>query len=304
MKNRKKIAITGGTGFIGQYFLKRCCMDCEMKVLTSRADVSALFLHSNIEYVRGAYDVDGFQSLMRGCDAVIHLGAQRPVGKNKNVMQDYYQNIVSSELLFQTAEQLGIHNIVNVSSGSIYGKECELPAREDGETYPQNCYGIAKRCIEDLGQMYSRSGEMNIKSLRVARVFGVGERPEFMPAVFFEKCLKNEPLTLMGNVETSRDYIYVKDVARALEIAINHSGVSGVFNIGSGVEITNLELAEVYCEVLDNSAGCNVQHDPLATKTRMVMDVKRAREKLGFETEYSLREALADMKAECREVVK
>lgn len=291
-----KIGVTGGTGFIGQYLLKQKQRENDFYiVMTSRQDVQEYYQSDNIEYICCEYEKEDVFDIFKECDAIVHLGAQRPVGKNKNRMEDYWESILFTERLFEFAYNNSILNIVNISSGSVYDQTLNLPYKEEFASCPQNCYGITKLCCEKLAHMYNRNYGMHIKSLRLGRVFGVGERKEFMPAVFLERCINNEVLTVKGNENSTKDYLYVKDAVNAIIKAYEHVNACGVYNISAGIETSNLELADMYCKVFSNPSGYCVEHLEGVRETRILMDISRAKAELGFEVEFTIESALIDM---------
>ena len=294
-----KIGVTGGTGFIGQYLLKQKKRENDFYiVMTAQRDIQEYYHSENIEYVCCEYEKENAFDIFKECDAIVHLGAQRPVGNNRNRMEDYWEGILFTERLFEFAYNNNILNIVNISSGSVYDQTLNLPYKEESASRPQNCYAIAKLCCEKLAHMYNRNYGMHIKSLRLGRVFGVGERKEFMPAVFLERCINKEALIVKGNENSTKDYLYVKDAVNAIIKAYEHVNVCGVYNISAGIETSNLELADAYCKVFSNESGYRVEHLEGVRETRILMDISEARKVLGFETEFTLESALIDMSKE------
>lgn len=293
-----KIGITGATGFIGRYLLPALAGAHELTAATARADTAALYQHPNLRYVHTSYDWEGYLAAFSGCDAVVHLGARRSDGTREQSISSYFENLASTEALFQACRDLGISNVVNISSVAVYDPELPQPFSETQAPRPLSYYGVAKLAAEEISQLYNRRYGMKIKSLRLAQVLGLGERDGYMPAVFLEQCRQGQPLSVYGQGVGGKEYIYVKDVVRAIALALEAPDRDGVYNIGSGVLTTNRALAEAYCAVFQNPAGYRLCPDQPERVEQFCTDVSLARQELGFSAAYSLEEALADMRRE------
>lgn len=291
-----KIGLTGGTGFIGQYLLKENVDENEFVVITSRDDCESLYTHSNIRYVTEKYDQDGFEKVFEECDAVAHLGAKRSSKESEQSILSYIENLRVSEDLFKACKQLNIKNIVNISSTAVYDTTLPLPFEESLAVAPLSNYGAMKHTVEGLAHLFNRKYDMNIKSLRIAQVMGVGERGGYMLSIFQERCLAQESLNVYGKGLAGREYIYVKDVARAIMCALKSETKKEIFNIGNGVITTNLELAQAFCKIFDNKAGYQCLEDKKEIIEHYLMAGELAKKELDFKPAYTLEEALYDMK--------
>lgn len=295
-----KIGVTGGTGFIGQYLLREADENNQFVVLTSR-EASDLWIKSPyITYATGKYAYESFLNIFKECDAIVHLGAVRSNPDAEKEFRNYLVNIQVSEALFQAATDLGICNIVNISSTAVYDASVSMPFFEDGKTAPLSYYGAAKLVIENIAHLYNVRKKMKIKSLRLAQVLGVGERPGYMPTIFLEKCLKGEKLSVYGQGIGGKEYIYVKDVVTAIKCAYQNSQNEGVYNIGSGILTTNRELAEFYCSAFENPAGYELLVEKPENVVRHYMNVEKAKREIGFCAAYDVESALRDMKEQIK----
>lgn len=291
-----RIGVTGGTGFIGQYFLREYAGEHQFAVITSRDDMTGLYQHPCVNYVRKSYDKQGFESVFSDCEGIVHLGAKRSTKEREESIMNYSENLRVAEALFDACTDLGIRNIINISSTAVYDTTLPYPFREVEATAPLSNYGIVKHAIEGIAHLYNMKKDTNIKSLRVAQVLGVGERAGYMLSVFQDRCLKQQKLSVYGTGSAGREYIYVKDVAYAIMCALNSEHESGIYNIGMGSLTTNLELARCFCKVFENLAGYEQLLDKPESTECFLMDGALAEEKLGFHARYTLSEALSDMK--------
>lgn len=295
-----KIGLTGGTGFIGQHFIKEYADGNTFMVATAHETGGSYFQHKNVFYRHVGYTADSFGSAFEGCDCIVHLGAAKSSVSDERSIVNFYGNITSSENVFYAAQRLGIKNVVNISSRCVYEPGLKKPFRETAAA-PLNRYGAAKLCVENIAAMFNRAYDMKIKSLRIAQVIGLEVRAGDLPAVYLEKCLQQQQLAVYGHGISAKEYIYIKDVTAAIMKACLKPELSGPFNIGSGVSTTNLELAKSFCKVFENPEGYRLLTDKKEDGLSFLMDVTLAAEQLGFCTRYSLESALADMKKEFEE---
>jgi len=293
------IGLTGGTGFIGQHYLRENAPRHHYVVATKQADrpaaVAGYFQHDHIRYVPSDFSLDSLQTIFRGCQAVVNLAATRPTSRTEQAFSHYLTNIALADALFQACVHLHITNIVNVSTRSVYPASNDRPFREDSPLQPLNLYGVAKLCIENIAGIYNRRHGLCIKSLRLAQVIGMGERTGML-SVFLERCLRQESLDVYGAGQSAREYIYIKDVCQAIGQALAQGELSGSFNISSGESISNLEMARLFCDVFANRAGYRllpeIEEDGFASR----LDISKARADLNFLPAYSIRAAIADIR--------
>lgn len=291
-----KIGVTGGTGFIGQYLLKEYAKTHRFIVITSRQEKENIYQHSHVTYVNESYDRKGFEAAFKGCEAVVHLGAKRSTPEREKSIESYFENLKVAEDLFNACKDLEIRNIINISSTAVYDATLPYPFREGDAVAPLSNYGIVKHTIEGMAHLFNRKHSMHIKSLRIAQVMGIGERAGYMLAVFQDRCLKQEQLSVYGMGKAGREYIYVKDVVHAVLCALQTVGKSEIYNVGTGVLTTNLDLARAFCHVFENQAGYKQLLDKPEIIEHFLMDVSLAEKELGYRARYTLNEALTDMK--------
>ena len=160
---------------------------------------------------------------------------------------------------------------------------------------PQSIYAAAKASIEHIANYYNHHYHTKIKSLRIGQAFGArtNVRNKFLKACQ-DSCIMRQPVKVFGTGKTSQDYVYVKDAALGIRLALEHAEVSGPFNIGSGRSTSTFELAEAFCEGFRNPSGAvlvpgqeNIHYN--------CMDITHSQEVLGYSPKYSLKEACADM---------
>lgn len=293
-----RIGLTGGTGFIGQWLIRLYASKYEFVVLTSGNHSSEYFVHKNVCYKKGEYSPDSMREIFRGCDCLVHLGAGLSTKERETGFLNYQDNIASSENLFEAARSLGIRNVVNISSRTVYDHGRPGPYREDMVPLPMNYYAAAKLSVEHIASLYNRRFDMKIKTLRLAQIFGPGGRGGYMMEIFRQKSEAGEQITVLDN--QGKELLYVKDAAKAILCACLQPEKEGIYNVGSGIFHTNAQIADAFCKVYENKAGYVCSKDHVDDGIQNYMDVSKASKELEFQAEYTLENALRDLKEESK----
>lgn len=289
-----RIGLTGGTGFIGQWLLKLYAREHKFEVLTSGNNLASCFTHENVAYTTGDYSISSMEAVFAGCDCLIHLGGLLSTKEREESFFSYEENIRSSENLFLAAKDLGITNVVNISSRTVYDHTGQAPYEETMAPLPMNYYAVAKLAVEQIAALYNQKFQMKIKTLRLAQVFGPGGRNGYMMEVFRQKSENGEVLTVYDH--QGKELLYVKDAARAILCACLKPDKKGVYNIGSGIFYTNAAIAETFCRVYGNKAGFVYDEKASGAAHKSYMSVSKAREELLFQTEFTLEDAIRDLR--------
>jgi UDP-glucose 4-epimerase len=183
--------------------------------------------------------------------------------------------------------------VFSSTGGAIYG-ECDEPAREDGPCEPLSPYGTAKLAAEEYLRAYNRLYGTKHVSLRYGNVYGPRQDPHGeagVVAIFLGALARGETARIFGDGLQTRDYVYVGDVARATLSTLGQNG--GVFNVGTGREISVVELYALCARV----AGSDVpaEHSParLGELQRSFLDTELAARELGFSAMVDIEDGLA-----------
>jgi len=287
-----KIAITGGSGFIGKWLLRGLPEDCDVVVLGRRPQEELKIDDRHFLYVSTDYTLESLIRALNGCDAVVHLAAKRLAENNH--FRSYFDNIEISANLFTACRQLHILNILNLSSQSVYSQSNQVPWYESDSACPANFYGLSKLTVENLADYYNKHLRMKIKSLRAAQVLGLGEREGFMLMTFIKSAAKKEMLTLYGSGSGRREYIYVKDLVDVI-IRMLEKNVAGIYNVGSGVNYSHREVAEMINDVFDNRGNLELMPNKPEDKNINLMNSNKIKEELNWQPQWSFRDALRDI---------
>jgi len=194
--------------------------------------------------------------------------------------------------VLEAARPHGAQVVFSSTGGAIYG-ECERPAREDDERRPVSPYGTSKLAAEEYLATWNRLHGTRHVALRFANVYGPRQLAKLeggVVAIFMDRLRGGEAVTIFGDGEQTRDYVYVRDVVAAVLAAIGREG--GVFNVGTGTETSVNELFEQCRLVADVEA--EAEHAPArqGDALRSVLDVSRAERDLGWRPQTPLAEGL------------
>lgn len=296
-----KIAITGATGFVGKWILKTYGSMHELIILgrSNLADPLAIEGKS-FRYIRTDYSISALvEQLDKDIEGVIHLAAKRPKSQGANEdFGEYLDNIEIASNLFEACRLLQINNIVNISSRSVYGTSNSIPWTEDMRVDPDIFYGVSKATVENIANYYNKRFDMQIKSLRLAQVLGLGERKGFMLMNFIDQAVDKKILEVYGLGRGKREYVYIKDVIDGIMTALEAKDKSGAFNIGTGIATTHRDLALAINEVFENEGNIKFLPEKKEDQSICLMDIGETYRILNWKAKWGLKEALHDIKRE------
>lgn len=285
------IAVTGGSGFLGREVCSLLQSSPIYKpLIIGRQQISET---GGIEYRSTDYTRDSLTQALANVDAVVHLASVK--GANGTIA-DYHPNELVMERLLENCAALGIRNIVYASSISVYSDTSEIPWRETHIPTPKTLYGVSKLACEHIGGIYHNLYGLNIKSLRIAHILGEGERKGYMMNTFMDLAFEHKTLKVIGQSIAKREFVYVKDAARAILLALSKPEVHGVFNIGSGEAYSNLEIARFVNERFENTGNLEYVSTVDEGIESSLMDSSKAHRILGYAAGYSFAEALDDIR--------
>jgi len=292
-----KIALTGGTGFVGDHFATEATRSGHDIIIIGRqADRSSVVTKAGTQlpYHATDYSTASLTEILDGCNAVVHMAANRPT--SDWTVQKYVENVKISQNLFDACCAQGIDNVVVFSSRSVYSIHNPIPWTEDMAVIPTNLYGASKAAVEILASHYNAFKGLRCKCLRLAQVLGYGEHGGYVLNTFIDRASQGQALELHGSGAGRREYIYIKDVVSAVFSALEHPSTYGYFNIGTGTNISIIELAQLINDVFANTGNLNVIPAAKEDTNSYLMSVEKTRQVLQWSAQWSMRAALEDMR--------
>ncbi len=295
-----KALVTGGAGFIGSNLVELLLAEGHDVVVLD--DVSSGYeenLHPGVPFVRGDVSAPGMaEQAAAGCDLIFHLAAS--VGNTRSIddpVRDSEVNVIGTLRVLEAARVHGISRVVLSSSAGIFGELKTLPIAEDHPQDPDSPYGTSKLAAEKMCLVYNKLYGMKNVCLRYFNVYGVRQRYDAygnVIPIFAERMLRGQDVVIFGDGEQTRDFVNVKDVARANYLAGVSESASGSFNVGSGSQITINELARLMAEAIDADVRV-VYGDPRPGDVRdSLAAIDAARSGFGFEPSPDIASGLSE----------
>jgi UDP-glucose 4-epimerase len=297
-----KALVTGGAGFIGSNVAKLLLDEGHEVVVLDNLSTG---YRENLDTLPQAAFVEGdvrdeelVAKLMQRVEVVFHLAAS--VGNRRSIdnpVLDSQINVIGTLNVLEGARHAGIRKIVYSSSAGIFGELKHLPIAENHPTEPDTPYGVSKLAAEKLCLVYAHLYPLEAVCLRYFNVYGVNQRYDaygnVMP-IFARWILNGEPLVIYDDGEQTRDFVNVRDVARANLLAAQAEGLSGVFNIASGKAITINHLAELMRGMVDEDVGVEYQPPRKGDVRDSLADISLAERELGYSPSVDIESGLKE----------
>ena len=295
-----RILITGGAGFLGASLSNRLVQ--EAHTVLALDDLTAgdpRRLSREVLLTRGdVRDVPKLWTLLQGVDCVYHLAARVRVPESIHYPSDYNEvNVGGTVALMQAMRDTGVRRVILASSGALYGEQEHQPVDESQTPHPNSPYGVSKIAAEyyvsTLGMLY----DIETVSLRIFNTYEPGQDlpPSYPPVIpqALKQAQSGGSIVIFGDGSQTRDFVFVDDVVEALVSAATASSANrAVINVGSGQEVSIAELARHVVRVSDKQASILYNPTVSGGVSRLVADVRLARELLGWAPRTSLENGL------------
>jgi len=250
-----RILITGGAGFIGSHIAEYFNGKAEIRIFDNlRTGYKHNLDGLDVEFIEGDIcDRAAVKAAMQGVDYVFHLAAMVSVPESMFKPGECVDINVHGLLnVLEEAAAAGVKKLCFSTSAAIYGDNPVVPKLETMIPEPKSPYAITKLDGEYYCNMFTREGKLQTACLRYFNVFGPRQDPKSAYAaaipIFTAKAVANEDITIYGDGEQTRDFIYVKDIVEAnVFMAMNE--FTGVYNIAYGKKITINDLVKEIVKV-------------------------------------------------------
>ena len=294
-----RVLILGGSGFLGSHAVDQFLLGGHDVSVYDRSTELYRDSPKSVAFFRG--DLSSADTLERvistGFDAVLHfISTTTPKTSNASPEFDIQSNLVGTISLLNICVRHKVKKVVFLSSGgTIYGNIGGAAAVDENHAVEPLCsYGVCKHSIEQYLRVYKHLHGLDFVALRISNPYGERQNPlQALGAVtvFLYRALTNQPIEVWGDGSVVRDFVYVGDVASAVYLSTVNP-VSGVYNVGSGVGRSLLELIDAVSETL----GVSTQVDWFPGRPydvpRIVLDATKLQNATGWSCKHSFQEGL------------
>ena len=295
-----KVVITGGAGFIGSHIAEYWVENnADVHIIDNfRSGFRKNIISEKIKFTEGSIEDKQlvFDSL-ENADYVFNLAALVSVPESIDKPEECISINVNGLInLLEASKKHKIKKLVHTSSAAIYGDDPELPKTTKLRPNPKSPYGITKLDGEYYCNLYKESFGVNTTSLRYFNVYGERQDPKSQYAaavpIFISKALKNEEITIFGDGNQTRDFVYVKDIVKANVMAAERLDIKGVFNVANGSYITIKQLAENIVKVTGSKSEIIYKPERAGDIKHSYASIEETKEVLGFKPDFSLEQGL------------
>ena len=309
MKSLPIVVVTGGAGFIGSHTVDRL-IETDHRVIvldnfsTGRRENLARWAdHPALHIVTCDVSHGIFAALepltrtYGPVERIAHLAAQVSVVQSiANPQLDMQVNYGGTLHVLEYAHAKGVKKVVLASSAAVYGDVSELPVAEDAPCRPLSPYGIHKLASEHALDCYAAVHGEPVTALRFFNVYGPRQDPSSpysgVISIFTDRARAARPLTIFGDGQQTRDFVYVGDVVRAIAAALRDGNSRVVANVGMGGEISVLELARTIVDLCGGRSTIEQQPARAGEILKSRARVDRLRDALGVVAETRLVDGL------------
>ena len=256
-----KILVCGGQGFIGsnfiRYMLNKYDYDIvNMDALTYAANPSSLNdIKGDARYEFIHSDINGIRTYIRNImpDVIVNFAASSHVD---NSIEDGFpfikSNIEGVYRILSVAKEFNI-KLLQVSSDEIMGHLGldDPPFTEDSPLRPRNIYSATKAAAEHLCISYFYTHKLPVICVRPSNNYGPYQFTEKLIPLAITNVIKGKPIPVYGTGENIRDWLYVEDNCRAIDIILHEGTIGEVYNIGGNCERKNIDIAKLICKIMN-----------------------------------------------------
>lgn len=291
-----KIIVTGGAGFIGSHLTHRLITEGhQVMILDDFSAGNKDFVHHEarveevniLDWPKVAKAFTDFAP-----EAVFHLAAQISL---RSKFTDAKRYATDSMNILKYAQLAGVKRFIFSSTAAVYGDNNNLPIKETEPYAPASAYGVSKMNFEQhlLGE--HREKALQTVVLRYANVYGprqgtVGEGG--VVAIFCKKLLANEPLTIFGTGEQTRDFTFVDDVVESNVLALQSNEDGMVYNVSTSQETSVNELAQLLLQISGKNVEIKYTAPAAGDVLRSCLDNSLIKQELGWAPRISIDEGL------------
>lgn len=295
------VLVTGGAGFIGSnfvHYLRETHPEYNITVLDkltyagSKENLKEVL--DEIQFIKG--DIQKKQDVkkaMEDVDLVFNFAAESHVDRSIEGPEVFIKtNVEGTQILLEEARKQDVEKFIQISTDEVYGSIKQGSFEEGDPLDPSSPYSASKAAADLLCNAYHRTYGSPVIITRSSNNYGPRQYPEKLIPVLIKKALNDEPLPLYGDGSNVRDWIYVTDNCRAIDLVARNGDIAEIYNIGANEEYENIEVAKLVLDILDKPYELiTFVEDRPGHDYRYALEISKVR-KLGWETQLELEQGL------------
>ncbi|MEM2021582.1 MAG: SDR family NAD(P)-dependent oxidoreductase [Zestosphaera sp.] len=298
-----RVLVTGGAGFIGHNIALHLIREGYDVVVVDNVERSSEHVlkklsEHGVPVVRA--DVRSF-SRYGSFEVVVHAAAYVSVEESVREPLKYIENNVLGTARVGYECAMRTLKLIYLSSAAVYGEPVRIPVDEEHPTHPLSPYGLSKLQGEEVLKNFARVYGLKFVVLRLFNVYGPWQNPAYAGVItnFIERVLRDEPPIIYGDGEQTRDFIYVKDVARVVKFFVKNNVFNNeTYNIGSGTPTSIRELAGTIIKLFNKNLSPIYTSPRLGDIRHSIADISKIKKLTNFQPtplEEGLRSTLKEM---------
>jgi dTDP-glucose 4,6-dehydratase len=301
-----KILVTGGAGFIGSNFVKYILskyphykiVNLDKLTYAGNLDnLSDIEDNPNYQFIKG--DICD-QNLVEGIvedkiDVIINFAAESHVDRSIYDPKIFVEtNVLGTQVLLESALKFKTNRFIQISTDEVYGTLAKGFFTESSPFLPNSPYSASKASADLLVRSYFKTFNLPALITRSTNNYGPYQFPEKFIPLFISNALSDQELPLYGDGLYVRDWLYVEDHCKALDLVLHNGKIGEIYNISGGQEKTNLEITELILKKL-NKPKSLIKHvkDRPAHDRRYALDSSKIKKDLGWKPDFSFEEGIA-----------
>ncbi|MCW8804387.1 MAG: dTDP-glucose 4,6-dehydratase [Ignavibacteriaceae bacterium] len=305
----KKILVTGGAGFIGSNFINH--------ILKNRSDIFIVNLdkltyagnlnnlknvehHQNYTFVKGDIvnnELVGYLFQKYEISHVINFAAESHVDRSILGSEIFFRtNVLGTNVLLENAKRFGVEKFVQISTDEVYGSlGPEGQFEETTPLQPNSPYAASKAAADLMALAFHHTYHVPVVITRCSNNYGQYQFPEKLIPLMIINSLNNKKLPVYGDGLNVRDWIYVIDHNKAVELVLDEGKIGEVYNVGANTEKPNIEIVNLVLKQLGKSETLiEYVKDRPGHDRRYAINSSKIKKELGWEAEHTFEDAMKD----------
>ena len=301
MLEERRILITGGAGFVGSHLSEALVKHNNIVKIydnfndfyfNKEANIKSLKEKQNCEIINGdILDLETLKNALKDdIEFVFHIAAQPGVRVSVQApFKTHSANVTGTLNMLVAVQNSNVEKLINASSSSVYGPPQYLPIDENHPTDPVSPYGASKLAAEKYCKSFYRVYGIDVCSLRFFTVYGPRQRPDMAIHIFTQKILKNEPPTIFGDGNQTRDFTFIEDTVSGVIASAEAKNTAGEsFNLGKGERCSVNDLISLLIKTTGNTVKPIFTKEIKGDVSHTWADITKAKKMLGYNPQTSI----------------